>query len=134
MMHQAALLDGAALDALAPQQNRLHPAELDTSRGRVIQAFILSPMSIPEGPRRDIRAIRQNAGMTHFRPRHLVSFKMKIHLSLEAKHESGNVRRNIKPQRSKSALTAHLFGSIAKTNHPPRLTLGTKGTFLGCFD
>jgi hypothetical protein len=134
MMHQAALLDGAALDALAPQQNRLHPAELDTSRGRVIQAFILSPMSIPEGPRRDIRAIRQNAGMTHFRPRRLVGFEMKIHLGLEAKHESCNVRRNIKPQRSKSALSAHSFGSIAKTNHPPRLTLGTKGTFLGCFD
>jgi hypothetical protein len=88
MMHQAALLDGAALDALAPQQNRLHPAELDTSRGRVIQAFILSPMSIPEGPRRDIRAIRQNAGMTHFRPRRLVGFEMKIHLGLEAKHET----------------------------------------------
>ena len=93
MMHQAALLDGAALDALAPQQNRLHPAELDTSRGRVIQAFILSPMSIPEGPRRDIRAIRRNAGMTHFRPRRLVGFEMKIHLSLEAKHKSCNARK-----------------------------------------
>jgi hypothetical protein len=83
---------------------------------------------------RDIRAIRQNAGMTHFRPRRLVGFKMKIHLSLEAKHESCNARKNIKPQRSKSALSAKLFGSIEKVNHPPRLTLGTKGTFLGCFD
>ncbi len=58
VMHQAALLDGSAPDALAPQQNGLHPAELDTSRGRVIQALILSRMIIPEGPRRDILAIR----------------------------------------------------------------------------
>ena len=58
VMHQADLLDGPALDALAPQQNRQHPAELDRSRGRVIQAFILSRMIIPEGPRRDILAIR----------------------------------------------------------------------------
>jgi hypothetical protein len=35
-MHQAAVLDGLAIDALALQQNGLPPAEIDISRGQVV--------------------------------------------------------------------------------------------------
>ncbi len=36
MMHQAAMLDGSVLDALALQQNGLPPAEIDIGRGQVV--------------------------------------------------------------------------------------------------
>ncbi len=45
-MHQAALLDGPALDALALQQNGLPPAEIDISRGQVVQALVVAPVVI----------------------------------------------------------------------------------------
>ena len=41
-MHQAAVLDGFALDALALQQDGLPPAEIDISRGQVVQAFMVA--------------------------------------------------------------------------------------------
>ena len=46
MMHQAAVLDGFALDALALEQDGLPPAEIDISRGQVVQAFMVSAMAI----------------------------------------------------------------------------------------
>jgi hypothetical protein len=46
-MHQAALLDGPALDALALQQNGLPPAEIDISRGQIVQALVVAPVVIP---------------------------------------------------------------------------------------
>ena len=45
-MHQAALLDGSALDALTLQQDGLTPAEIDIGRGQVGQALIVAPMVI----------------------------------------------------------------------------------------
>jgi len=36
-MHQAAVLDGPALDALTLQQDGLPPAEIDISRGRLLR-------------------------------------------------------------------------------------------------
>ena len=45
-MHQAAALDGFALDALALEQDGLPPAEIDISRGQVVQAFMVSAMVI----------------------------------------------------------------------------------------
>ena len=45
-MHQAALLDGFALDALTPQQDALPPAEMDISRGQVVQALVVAPVVI----------------------------------------------------------------------------------------
>ncbi len=41
-MHQAAVLGGSALDALTLQQDGLPPAEINISRGQVVQAFILA--------------------------------------------------------------------------------------------
>ena len=41
-MHQAAMLDGFALDALTLQQDGLSPAEIDVSRGQVVQAFMVA--------------------------------------------------------------------------------------------
>jgi len=35
-MHQAAVLDGFPLDALALQQNGLRPAEIDISWGQIV--------------------------------------------------------------------------------------------------
>jgi hypothetical protein len=43
-MHQATLLDGCALDALTLQQNGLPPAEIDSRRGQVVQAFVIAPV------------------------------------------------------------------------------------------
>ena len=43
-MHQAAVLDGPALDAHALQQDGLPPAEIDICRGQVVQAFMVSAM------------------------------------------------------------------------------------------
>ena len=37
-MHQVAVLEGSALDALALQQDGLAPAEIDISRDQVVQA------------------------------------------------------------------------------------------------
>jgi hypothetical protein len=45
-MHQAAVLDGFALDALAPQQDSLPPAEMDISRGQIVQALVVAPVVI----------------------------------------------------------------------------------------
>ena len=45
-MHQAAVLDGPALDALTLQQDGLPPAEIDISRGQIVQALVLSAMVI----------------------------------------------------------------------------------------
>jgi uncharacterized membrane protein YGL010W len=45
-MHQAALLDGSALDALALQQDGLPPAEIDIRRGQIVQALVIAPMVI----------------------------------------------------------------------------------------
>ena len=39
-MHQAAVLDGSALDARTLQQDGLPPAEIDISRGQVVQALM----------------------------------------------------------------------------------------------
>jgi hypothetical protein len=41
-MHQAALLDGSALDALALQQDGLPPAEMDIRRGQIVQALVIA--------------------------------------------------------------------------------------------
>ena len=41
-MHQAAMLDGFALDAITLQQDGLSPAEIDVSRGQVVQAFMVA--------------------------------------------------------------------------------------------
>ena len=41
-MHQAAVLEGSALDALALQQDGLAPAEIDISRDQVVQAFLVA--------------------------------------------------------------------------------------------
>jgi hypothetical protein len=38
-MHQAAVLDGPALDAHAFQQDGLPPAEIDIRRGQVVEAL-----------------------------------------------------------------------------------------------
>ena len=45
-MHQAAVLDGSALDALTLQQDGLPPAEIDVSRGQVLQALVIAPVVI----------------------------------------------------------------------------------------
>jgi len=45
-MHQAAVLDGPALDALALQQDGLPPAEIDISWGQVVQALVVAPVVI----------------------------------------------------------------------------------------
>ena len=45
-MHQAALLDGSALDALPLQQDGLPPAEIDISRGQVVLALVVAPVVI----------------------------------------------------------------------------------------
>jgi hypothetical protein len=41
-MHQAALLDGSALDALPLQQDGLPPAEIDIRRGQIVQALVIA--------------------------------------------------------------------------------------------
>ena len=41
-MHQVAVLEGSALDALALQQDGLAPAEIDISRDQVVQAFLVA--------------------------------------------------------------------------------------------
>ena len=46
VMHQAAVLDGSALDALTLQQNGLPPAEIYISRGQVFQALMAAPVVI----------------------------------------------------------------------------------------
>jgi hypothetical protein len=45
-MHQAAVLDGFALDEHAFQQSVLSPAEIDISRGQVVQDLVISAMVI----------------------------------------------------------------------------------------
>ncbi len=45
-MHQAAVLDGFALDALTLQQDGLPPAEIDISRGQIVQALMIAPVVI----------------------------------------------------------------------------------------
>ena len=45
-MHQAAMLDGPALDAHALQQDGLPPAEIDISRGQIVQALVVAPVVI----------------------------------------------------------------------------------------
>ena len=45
-MHQAAVLDGPALDAHALQQDGLPPAEIDISRGQIAQALMIAPVVI----------------------------------------------------------------------------------------
>ncbi len=42
-MHQAAVLEGSAPDALALQQDGLAPAEINISRDEVVQAFLVAP-------------------------------------------------------------------------------------------
>ena len=42
-MHQAAVLDGFELDAHAFQQDGLPPAEIDISRGQIVQALVIAP-------------------------------------------------------------------------------------------
>jgi len=44
VVHQAAVLDGPAPDALTLQQDGLPPAEIDISRGQVAQALVVSAM------------------------------------------------------------------------------------------
>jgi len=46
VMHQAAVLDGPALDALELEQDGLPPAEIDIIRGQIAQAFMVSAMAI----------------------------------------------------------------------------------------
>ncbi len=46
-MHQAAVLDGFAFDALTFKQAGLPPAEIDIGRGQVVQAFVVAPVVIP---------------------------------------------------------------------------------------
>ena len=41
-MHQVAVLEGPALDALALQQDGLAPAEINISRDQVVQAFLVA--------------------------------------------------------------------------------------------
>jgi len=41
-MHQAALLDGPALDAPPLQQDGLPPAEIDIRRGQIVQALVIA--------------------------------------------------------------------------------------------
>jgi hypothetical protein len=45
-MHQAAMLDGFALDAHAFQQDGLPPAEIDICWGQVVQALVVAPVVI----------------------------------------------------------------------------------------
>jgi hypothetical protein len=45
-MHQAAVLGGSALDALTLQQDGLPPAEINISRGQVVQALVVAPVVI----------------------------------------------------------------------------------------
>ena len=45
-MHQAAMPDGPALDALALQQNGRPAAEIDIRRGQVAQALVIAPVTI----------------------------------------------------------------------------------------
>jgi len=45
-MHQAAVLDGFALDALAFQQDGLAPAEIDIRWGQIVQALVVAPVVI----------------------------------------------------------------------------------------
>ena len=45
-MHQAAVLDGFPLDALALQQNGLPPTEIGIRWGQIVQALVLSAMVI----------------------------------------------------------------------------------------
>ena len=47
MMHQAAVLDGPALDAFTLQQDSLPPAEIDIRRGQIVQALVIAPVVIP---------------------------------------------------------------------------------------
>jgi hypothetical protein len=46
LMHQAAVLDGSALDAFTLQQDGLPPAEIDIRRGQVVQALVIAPVVI----------------------------------------------------------------------------------------
>jgi hypothetical protein len=45
-MHQAPLLDGSALDALALQQDGLPPAEIEIRRVQIVQALVIAPVVI----------------------------------------------------------------------------------------
>jgi hypothetical protein len=45
-MHDAAVLDGFLLDALALQQDGLPPAEIDVGRGEVVPALVVAPVVI----------------------------------------------------------------------------------------
>jgi len=45
-MHQAARLDGPALDAHAFQQDGLPPAEIDIRRAKIVQALVVTSMVI----------------------------------------------------------------------------------------
>ena len=45
-MHQAAMLDGPALDAPALQQDGLPPAEIDIGWGQIVQAFVIASLVI----------------------------------------------------------------------------------------
>ena len=60
VMHQAAVLDGSALDAFTLQQDGLAPAEIDISRGQVVQAFVVAPVVIPLDKGRDLSLQRAN--------------------------------------------------------------------------
>ena len=40
------MLDGSALDALPLQQDSLPPAEIDISRGQIVQALVIAPVVI----------------------------------------------------------------------------------------
>jgi hypothetical protein len=60
-MHQAAVLDGPALDAHAFQQDGLLPAEIDISRGQIIQALVVSAMVILLDECPNIDPLRQSS-------------------------------------------------------------------------
>lgn len=45
-MHQASLLEGVSLDALAFEQDALRPAEVNISGGQVSQALVVAPVVV----------------------------------------------------------------------------------------
>jgi len=45
-MHQAAVLDGPAPDALALQRDGLPPAEIDIRRDQVVQALVVAAVAM----------------------------------------------------------------------------------------
>ena len=54
-MQQASLPDGLPLDALAVEQDRLSPAEVDVGRGEVIQALVNAAVVVMVDEGRDLR-------------------------------------------------------------------------------